>query len=70
MKLLITKQEYQAHSALPSITANHQNVDINTNDFVYCDITDTAAFAQIEQALNADNYATDIFLPKSAFKKK
>ena len=70
MKLLITKQEYQAHSALPAITSNHENVDINTNDFVYCNIIDANAFSQIEQGLNADNYATDIFLPKSAFKKK
>ena len=69
MKLLITKQEYQAHSALPAITSNHENVDINTNDFVYCNIIDANAFAQIEQGLNADNYVAGVPLPPSAFKK-
>jgi len=70
MKLLITKQEYQANSALPAITSNHEHLAINGVDFVDCTVNDVNSFGQIQQGLNADNYATGIFLPKSAFKKK
>jgi len=70
MKLLITKQEYQANSELHAITSNHEKVNINSVAFVNCTITDTDSWGKVSQSLDSDNYATGIFLPKSSFKKK
>lgn len=68
--LLITQSEYTAHqSALSAITANHEQVEINTNDCIYCTVTNQTAFNSYKSNLNANNYSDGILLPPGALGK-
>lgn len=62
--LLILESEYTAHqSSLSAITANHETIAINSNDWIYCGVTNQIAFDQYSVNLNSDNYSDGILLP-------
>jgi len=62
--LLILGTEYNSHqSVLNSITANHNQVLINSDNWVYCEVTNQTAFNQYASNLNSDYYADGILLP-------
>ena len=68
--LLILESEYTSHqSVLSSITANHEQVKINTNDCIYCMVTNQTAFNSYKSNLNSDNYSDGILLPPGALGK-
>lgn len=68
--LLILESEYTSHqSALSAITSNHEQVEINTNDCIYCMVTNQTAFNSYKSNLNSDNYSDGILLPPGALGK-
>lgn len=68
--LLILESEYTSHqSVLGSITSNHEQVEINTNDCIYCMVTNQTAFNSYKSNLNSDNYSDGILLPPGALGK-
>jgi hypothetical protein len=65
--LLILQSEYTAHqSTLSAITSNHEQIEINTNDCIYCAVTNQTAFNSYKWNLNNDNYSDGILLPPGA----
>jgi len=65
--LLILQSEYTTHqSVLSAITSNHEQVEINTNDCIYCTVTNQTAFNSYKSNLNSDNYSDGILLPPGA----
>lgn len=68
--LLILESEYTSHqSVLGSITSNHEQVEINTNDCIYCTVTNQTAFNSYKSNLNSDNYSDGILLPPGSLAK-
>ena len=68
--LLILESEYTSHqSVLGSIPSNHEQVEINTNDCIYCMVTNQTAFNSYKSNLNSDNYSDGILLPPGALGK-
>ncbi len=68
--LLILESEYTAHqNELSAITTNHEQVEINTNDCIYCTVTNQTAFNSYKSNLNANNYSDGILLPPGALGK-
>ena len=68
--LLIKQSEFSAHqSVLSSITDNHETIEINSNTWIYCSVTNQIAFDQYSVNLNSDNYSDGILLPPGALGK-
>lgn len=68
--LLILESEYTAHqSSLSAITDNHETIEINSNTWIYCGVTNQIAFDQYSVNLNSDNYSDGILLPPGALGK-
>lgn len=68
--LLIKQSEFSSHqSVLSSITDNHETIAINSNDWIYCGVTNQIAFDQYSVNLNSDNYSDGILLPPGALGK-
>ena len=71
MFLLITQAEYQSHKALQALTTGHTNHEINSVDYIHCEIIDVAGYGEIEPIINDDNYVDGdgILLAPEAFAK-
>lgn len=68
--LLILQSEYTSHqSALSALTANHETITINSNNWIYCNVTNQVQFDQYSVNLNASNYSDGILLPPKAVEK-
>ena len=68
--LLILSAEYNTHqSALSVITSDHDTITINSNDWIYCDVTNQVQFDLYSVNLNVDNYSDEILLPAKAIEK-
>ena len=68
--LLILSDEYNTHqSALSVITSDHETITINSNDWIYCNVTNQVQFDQYSVNLNVDNYSDEILLPAKALNK-
>jgi hypothetical protein len=68
--LLILSTEYNTHqSALSGITSDHDTIIINSNDWIYCNVTNQIQFDLYSVNLNVDNYSDGIVLPAKALNK-
>jgi hypothetical protein len=68
--LLILSAEYNTHqSALSVITSDHDTITINSNDWIYCNVTNQVQFDLYSVNLNVDNYSDEILLPLKALNK-
>ena len=68
--LLIKQTEYSQHqSALSAVTANHETITINSNNWIYCEVTNQVQFDIYSVNLNANNFGDGILLPPTAFEK-
>lgn len=68
--LLILSTEYNLHqSALSAITSDHETITINSNDWIYCNVTNQVQFDQYSVNLNVVNYSDGIVLPAKALNK-
>lgn len=68
--LLILSAEYNLHqSALSVMTSDQETITINSNDWVYCTVTNQIQFDQYSVNLNPVNYSDGILLPIKAIEK-
>lgn len=68
--LLIKQSEYTSHqSALSALTSNHDTITINSNNWIYCNVTNQIQFDNYSVNLNADNYGDGVLLPPGALGK-
>jgi hypothetical protein len=68
--LLIKQSEYSQHqSALSAVTANHETIEINSNGWIYCEVTNQVQFDIYSVNLNANNFGDGILLPPTAVEK-
>ena len=68
--LLILSTEYNTHqSALSLITSDHETITINSNDWIYCTVTNQIQFDQYSVNLNSVNYSDGILLPYKAIEE-
>lgn len=68
--LLILSAEYNTHqSELSGMTSDHDTITINSNDWIYCNVTNQVRFDQYSVNLNVDNYSDEILLPAKALNK-
>jgi hypothetical protein len=65
--LLILSTEYNLHqSALSLMTQDRQVITINSNEWIYCQVTNEIDFDLFSVNLNSDNFLNDMILPANA----
>jgi hypothetical protein len=65
--LLILSTEYNLHqSALNLMTQDRQVITINSNEWIYCRVTNEIEFDLFSVNLNSDNFLNDMILPANA----